>query len=55
MVLLGVAIPPLGERTHFEDIHQAQIAATIAELLGEDYTADFPRAEKSILSVIKER
>jgi len=55
MVLLGVAIPPLGERTHFEDIHQAQIAATIAELLGEDYSADFPRAEKSILSVIKER
>ena len=42
--VLGPDTPALGSRTDVRDATQAQIAATIAALLGEDYPAAQPRA-----------
>jgi hypothetical protein len=42
----------LGERTHVPAVTQDQIAATLAAFLGEDYSAEVPRAGKPIADVL---
>ncbi len=44
IMVMGPDTPPLGERENIEPVTQSQIAATIAALLGKDYTAAQPRA-----------
>ncbi|MBL8762761.1 MAG: AP protein [Phycisphaerae bacterium] len=44
IAVMGPDTPPLGERSGGEGVIQAQIAATIAQALGEDYRAHEPRA-----------
>jgi len=44
IMVLGPDTPPLGERANIEPVTQSQIAATIAALLGEDYSAAEARA-----------
>jgi hypothetical protein len=43
MAVLGPDTPPLGERENVE-VTQAQVAATVAALVGEDFTAAAPKA-----------
>lgn len=52
MVFLGPDTPPLGERSKVPAVTQNQIAATLAAFLGEDYTADVPKAGKPIVDVL---
>jgi len=52
MAVLGPDTPPLGERSHTAEIHQAQIAATVAALLGKDYRQAVPEAAPPITEVI---
>ncbi len=49
IALLGDGIQPLGERASIPDVTQSQIAATVADLAGQDYAAAFPNAAKSML------
>jgi hypothetical protein len=51
--LLGPDVPPLGERTETGLVTQSQVAATVAAMLGEDFTADFPRAARPIGDAIR--
>lgn len=44
MAAFGPDTPARGEQHDSEEVHQAQIAATVAALLGEDYRAAFPAA-----------
>jgi hypothetical protein len=46
--ILGPDTPALGERTNVKAVTQSQIAATLAALLGEDYTKEVPKAGKPI-------
>lgn len=55
MSFLGPDTPALGERYSISAVTQNQIAATLAALLGEDYTADVPKAGKPILDVLSNR
>jgi arylsulfatase A-like enzyme len=48
LAALGPGIPARGERRDTAEVHQAQIAATIAALLGEDFRAAFPEAAAPI-------
>ena len=52
MAFLGPDTPALGERTHVPAVTQNQIAATLAALLGENYSADMPNAGKPISAVL---
>jgi hypothetical protein len=52
IAVMGPDTAPLGERTHVAEIHQAQIAATIAALLGKDYRAAVPAAAAPIGDVL---
>jgi hypothetical protein len=52
MAFLGPDTAPLGERTKTAPVTQSQIAATVAALLGEDYTAAVPKAGKPITDVL---
>jgi Metalloenzyme superfamily len=52
IAVMGPDTAPLGERTHVPEIHQAQIAATIAALLGKDYRAAVPAAAAPIGDVL---
>jgi hypothetical protein len=54
MAFLGPDTPALGERTKTAAVTQSQIAATLAALLGEDYSADVPKAGKPIRDVLPE-
>jgi hypothetical protein len=51
IAVMGPDTPALGERAHIGEIHQAQIAATIAALLGQDYTKAVPAAAPPIKEV----
>ena len=51
--ILGPDTPPLGERTSPPPATLSQTAATIAQLLGEDYHAAFPQATLSLPSAIQ--
>jgi hypothetical protein len=37
LAAMGPGIPARGERSNVPEIHQAQVAATIAQLLGKDF------------------
>jgi hypothetical protein len=50
--VLGPDTPPLGERDHGPVVMQSQIAATVAQLLGQDYRGFQPHAGKPINDVI---
>lgn len=52
MGFLGPDTAPLGERTNVPAITQSQIAATLAALLGEDYTESQPKAGRPIPDVL---
>jgi hypothetical protein len=48
LAALGPDTPALGEQHDTPSVHQAQIAATIAGLLGEDFRAAFPEAAQPV-------
>src|SRR6516165_2448740 len=48
IAVLGPDTPPLGERSHTAEVHQAQIAATVAALLGKDFRKAVPEAAPPI-------
>lgn len=50
---LGPDTRPLGERAKIRDVTQSQIAATLAELLGQDYRAEVPQAGGSIGEILR--
>ena len=53
IAVLGPDTPPLGERTHTAtELHQAQIAATVAAFLGKDYRQAVPEAAPPITEVL---
>ncbi len=52
IMVMGPDTKPLGERTNCEAVHQNQIAATLAALLGEDYHAAVPQSGEPIRDVL---
>jgi hypothetical protein len=52
IAVMGPDTAPLGERTQTHEVHQAQIAATIAALLGQDYRKAVPQAAPPIEEVL---
>jgi hypothetical protein len=52
IAVMGPDTAPLGERSHVGEVHQAQIAATIAALLGKDYRQAVPQAASPIEDVL---
>jgi len=52
VAVLGPDTPPLGERRQTAEVHQAQIAATVAALLGKDYRKAVPAAAPPIGEVL---
>ena len=55
MAILGPDTPALGERSGGEMVTQAQVAATIAALLGEDWNARNPKAGSPVREAITRR
>jgi Metalloenzyme superfamily len=56
IAVMGPDTAALGERSHTGEVHQAQIAATVAALLGKDYRKAAPQAATPIEEVLgKER
>jgi hypothetical protein len=51
--VIGPDTPPLGERHAVATVTQSQIAATIAELVGEDFRTSNPKAAPSLLTVLR--
>jgi hypothetical protein len=54
IAVMGPDTAPLGERSNTPEVHQAQIAATVAALLGQDYRRAVPLAAAPITAVIGE-
>jgi hypothetical protein len=52
IAVLGPDTPPLGERSHTGEVHQAQIAATVAALLGKDFRKGVPAAAPPLTEVL---
>ena len=52
IAVMGPDTAPLGERTHVAEVHEAQIAATLAAFLGKDYPKAEPAAAAPILAVV---
>lgn len=52
IAVMGPDTAPLGERHDTAEVHQAQIAATVAALLGKDYRAAVPAAAPPIAEVL---
>jgi type I phosphodiesterase/nucleotide pyrophosphatase len=52
IAVLGPDTQPLGERGHIGEVHQAQIAATVAALLGKDYRRGVSAAAPPITEVL---
>jgi len=52
LAVMGPDTPPLGERTNTGPVTQAQIAATLAALLGKDYRQAVPAAAAPITQVL---
>jgi hypothetical protein len=52
IAVMGPDTAPLGERSHTGEVHQAQIAATVAALLGRDYRQPVPAAAPPIDEVL---
>jgi hypothetical protein len=55
IAVIGPDTAPLGERRAVPAVTQAQIAATIAELVGEDYRAFNRNAAPSLLEALRKR
>jgi hypothetical protein len=53
LAVIGPDTSPLGERTNIAPITQAQIAATVAAFLGQDYRKEVPRAAPAIADVLR--
>jgi hypothetical protein len=53
--VLGPDTPAMGERREAPPVIQAQIAATVAALLGFDYRKEFPGAAPALPEVITAR
>jgi hypothetical protein len=53
IAVLGPDTAPLGERAHVNPVTQAQIAATVAAFVGQDYRHDVPRAALPIAGVMR--
>jgi len=51
--VLGPDTPPLGERTQTPLVKQAQIAATVGALVGQDFHAAFPRSAPPIDGLLR--
>jgi phosphopentomutase/2,3-bisphosphoglycerate-independent phosphoglycerate mutase family metalloenzyme len=52
IAVMGPDTAPLGERTQTHEVHQAQIAATVAALLGKDYRRTVSQAAPPIEEVL---
>ena len=52
IAVIGPDTPPLGERSQVAEVHQAQIAATVAALLGKDYRKAIPAAAAPIAEIL---
>jgi len=52
IAVMGPDTAALGERKHVEAVTQAQIAATVAALMGKDYVKDVPEAAPPIKNVL---
>ena len=52
IAVIGPDTPSLGERTNAGEVTQAQIAATLAALLGRDYRGAVPAAAQSLTDVL---
>lgn len=52
LAVLGPDTPALGERRNAPEVTTAQVAATVAALLGEDFRAAFPAAAPAMESVL---
>jgi Metalloenzyme superfamily len=52
IAVMGPDTAPLGERRDAGEVHQAQIAATVAALLGQDYRRAVPAAAPPITEVL---
>ena len=52
IAVIGPDTPPMGERTKLAPVTQAQIAATIAALVGKDYAHEVPSAAPPIAEVL---
>jgi hypothetical protein len=52
IAVLGPDTPALGERSQIAEVHQAQIAATVAALLGKDYRKAVPEAAAPIAEIL---
>lgn len=55
MAFLGPDTKALGERSNVKAVTQSQLAATMAALLGEDYSASVPQAGKAVQDVLKQK
>jgi len=55
IAVIGPDTAALGERSHSAEVHQAQIAATVAALLGKDYRQAVPAAAAPLAEVIGTR
>ena len=55
IAVIGPDTAALGERSHTAPVHQAQIAATVAALLGKDYRQAVPAAAVPLSEVIGPR
>jgi|HubBroStandDraft_6_1064221.scaffolds.fasta_scaffold125603_2 hypothetical protein len=55
IAVIGPDTAPLGERAHIAPVTQAQIAATIAALLGKDYHRAVPATAPAIADVLARR
>ena len=54
IAVLGPDTPAAGERANVEPVTQAQVAATVAALLGEDYRTGAPSSAPPIKGAVKE-
>jgi hypothetical protein len=52
IAVIGPDTRALGERRHTAEVHQAQIAATVAALLGKDFRSAVPAAAPPIADVL---
>lgn len=52
MAVIGPDTAPLGERSSIALVRQSQVAATVAALLGENYTHAFPQAAPPVSEVL---
>jgi hypothetical protein len=45
---MGPDTPALGERTSVSEVTQAQIAATVAQMVGKDFRQSAPNAQPAL-------